>query len=221
MRRLFTILLLGLAGCTTQLPGSQSSRPQGDFVRSELWQSARGYDLDRMIINGGSYSLYRTVWQSEGEQYLVCLQYPGVELFGTPYNVFLYDRDLVMLRHGTITAQQDYEPLAIVEVRPDNDELPPTRNEIWQLAVVFSHRSHQWDSTKPIQITGFDAPDDAANYVMCELIDWADDSYELPYGSGNLSAATRIEYRTAEEEWTVDRKGVVGIKPSSWPENAP
>lgn len=222
--RTVLLILAGFLGfgCTTQLPGPRSPRPVGSFATTDIWRDADGYDISRMVINGGSYPLYRTLWvTSDGEELLLCLQYPGGELFGTRYNVFIYDNKMRMLRHGELVAQQDDEPLAIVEVRPTSEGLPESRNGKWQLAVVLADRSSMWNRNKPLRLVGFGSPDETANYVMCELVSWSDQLDKLPFGSGNLSDATRIEYRTAERNWPVNASGNVLIDLMDLPHGAP
>jgi hypothetical protein len=173
------------------------------------------------LQDGDNYPLYRSVWvRNDRPDELVCLQYPGQELFGTPYRVLIYDRNLKLVRSGELTAQQDGEPLAIVELKAEGKGIPATRRGKWQLAIVLAGRRETWDRTKPLRLVGFEGPDDRANYVMCELIKWDGDD-DLTGGAGSLSDVDTIEFRTAERNWPVSADGTVQMPLSKLPVGAP
>ncbi len=113
-----------LRGRRSELPGVSS-----------LWRGAARVGIDRMKKIHEPHPVFAAIWRKGDDRFLACLQYPGVELFGTPYEVAILDRSMKLVRWGIATADQDYIPFALVEIRPTND---PGRGE-WELAVAMCH----------------------------------------------------------------------------------
>jgi len=83
----------------------------------------------------GDYVVYLGVWQGP-EPHLVALKYPGGELGGTPYDVVILNRQMELVRCGTVTAPQDNVPYGLVEVRANDERVAaPLRNR-WLLGVA-------------------------------------------------------------------------------------
>lgn len=83
-----------------------------------LWGEAKGILPSRMASDAGAYfTIYRTVWKHPDGDRLVCLHYPGLELFGTPYDLAIFDRDFKVLYQTQTGAPQNDTPYCIALVR--------------------------------------------------------------------------------------------------------
>lgn len=106
--------------------------------KERLWESAQGLWPDRMARGDAwGHTVYRTVWKHPDGDRLVCLQYPGGELFGTPYDVSVLDRDWNVLRTGDFTVGQDDTPFCIALARSSSKDVPEGQRNRWLLVGGF------------------------------------------------------------------------------------
>ncbi len=166
-----------------------------------VWQAARGDAPSRMSRASSGYGpTYRTVWRHADGDRLVCLQYPGLELFGTPYNVYIFDREFNLIREGEITAQQNDTPYCIALIRTPDEQLPePLRNR-WLLAVGLWN-NHFQDGASAMFALRDGAPtafDDEEYGFYFELPHWKDAKVKPEPGSGNLYRVEQLEVRWVE-----------------------
>jgi Ankyrin repeats (3 copies) len=103
--------------------------------RSTLWHGAVGVGADRMTGRSPS-EVYRALWKQGDRQYLVCLQYPGMDLFGRPYGVLVFDRDMRVVRRGEIIGYDPSVPYGLVEIRDAPNVSSPDGVSGWRLAVI-------------------------------------------------------------------------------------
>ena len=119
---LFIPLLAALlTACSRSLPGPDFPRPQGEYPRNQIFQTARGLYSDRMKLVGdfdkqghtSHRTIYRTLWLTdEGEQFLVCLQSPQGGLGGfDQWDLYLNDRDLEMIDYSVVHVRGGAHPL--------------------------------------------------------------------------------------------------------------
>jgi hypothetical protein len=157
----------------------------------ENWAGAEGILPDRMLDPGAgeTHSLYRTLGLTSKGECLVRLQYPGGDLFGTPYDIEVLDRQGRVLQRGQVVAGQDDTPYCVAEVRTESERLPEALRGRWLLAVGFwnsGRRAHPLLDTDEEGAEGSPDEDDDDFTVYFELPDWEGDGVELAYGSGNL-----------------------------------
>ncbi|MEM8782770.1 MAG: hypothetical protein AAGE65_07910 [Planctomycetota bacterium] len=233
--------VLVMSGCqTVELPGPDRPRVRGEFSKAELWKPAEGFTPDRMAIETASKRYfdvfrtvvqqnveddrYRLVWPPEAD-FLVCFQYPGVELFGTPYDVLVYanhsftDHETQLIAHGTITIAQDAIPVAVVEVKIDHPSLPEHRRNKWQLAVLYAD-DHAFDSDdpqswqlphpstekRPHETPGFRGQLVAWKHLSVDRDDRFFEDLDTLLNLNQYRDGT-MAYRTAEPNWVVNERG--------------
>lgn len=109
------------------------------MTKEGLWEAAEGVLPQRMAGTNdvGRYTVYRSVWKHPDGDRLVCLQYPGAELFGTPYDITVFDRDLNVIKQGQITASQDATPYCIALAKSSTMQMLEGVEERWRLVVGF------------------------------------------------------------------------------------
>jgi len=171
------VLEAALGGYDSVVSLLLSKRPGGARALS-FWRPAEGTGADRMWsprIRSHGYELYRALWKTDNGDRLVCFRYPGCELGGTPYSVWVFDREMKLLRTGDTTVGQDYFPYALVEVYSESVNQHETLRGKWALAVVSVWSGTVLDPARPMRLVGFDAPRyEHANDVSAKLIDWSD-----------------------------------------------
>ena len=146
--------------------------------RSTVWQSAPGYGAERMKTQVEHLygAFYRAIWKQGDQEHLVCLRYPGAELFGTPYDVSVFDRAMRLVRWGEITAQQDGIPYGLVEVRGAAKQAIPDGRSAWRLAVITYYPDSGIDPSKRFlrDDTG-DTETDEGNNIDTVVVGWEDE----------------------------------------------
>jgi hypothetical protein len=150
--------------------------------------------------------LYCTLWKQDGESVLVCLRYPGLELFGTPYDVAILNTNMQITRQGEITAYQDDTPYCIAEVTTDDKELPEGLRGKWLLSVGFweNHFQERMRMMEEKGATNSPAVIKAAieklpSEFYFELVRWKDDPVQPKYGAGNLVRVSNLQIRWIEQ----------------------
>lgn len=176
-------------------------------LSTNVWKAAEGVLPGRMITQEGSrrIPLYRTIWNHSDGDILVCLRYPGVECFGTPYDIVLVNTSMQIIRRGEITAGQDDTPYCIAEVMADDERLPAGLRNKWLLAVGFwnNHFQRRYRLTHAEGATNFPAGVEAelaklpAGFYL-ELVRWSDSEVKPQYGSGNLYRIPNLKVRWIE-----------------------
>jgi len=200
----YTNAVVGITGFTNE-PVDAAGWFNRQVVTTNEWRAAAGLHKDRMIATNAqtAFTLYRTLWQRTNEQVLVCLQYPGLELFGTPYNVTVYDSKLQIIRRGDITAYQDDTPYCLAEVKSDDGNLPPELRGQWLFAVGFWENhfqeamrlyEHKTNTVAMIKAKLADLPDE----FYFELVHWEDAKVKPKYGAGNLVHVDDLQVRWIE-----------------------
>ncbi len=185
--------------------------------RELVWRAAEGHEANRMAMGLVPYSfpidqsngffrttdVFRTLWNDGKSTNLVCLQYPGIELGGTPYRAFVYDKSLNLVKWGETNLPEGAIPLALVEVRAsgalpapfqNSFRVPPKLDDVWQLAVVAVN------PTVKLKEGDLESVDSLRSCIR--VIDWAGDGVDWP-GYGYLHDIQDLEVRSAESNWPV------------------
>jgi hypothetical protein len=175
---------------------------------TDVWRTAEGILPGRMLAPAakGDFPLYRTVWKREQGNFLVCLRYPGLELFGTPYDVAILSTNMQIVRHGEITAYQDDTPYCIAEVMSDDKELPDGLRGRWLLAVGF-WENHFQERQRIMRANGATNSADSFKVALetlpsgfyFELVRWNDDPVQPKYGAGNLLHVSNLQVHWIEQ----------------------
>lgn len=125
---------------------------------------------------GQAYPLFSAVWKHEDGERLVCLQYAGGELFGTTYEVAVFDSSLRLTRCGLLTVPQDDQPFALIEVRTAGGSVPPAQRGQWLLGVVTWNPACGFDERWPCALVNREVSGEAkVNGLDATLVEWWDD----------------------------------------------
>jgi hypothetical protein len=164
------------------------------------WLAASGSAPGRMKVQDpGEYVYYQSIWRAERGQFLVVLSYPGSDLGGKPYRVYVYDRTQNLLRRGTINVGQDDHPYALAEVRGDGAELPEAYRGKWTLAIAVWPDDQAFDMSLPVRaVAPGDRPSEPANHVYVHPVRWDDVPQRLDPGPLPLGSGRNVEFRWAE-----------------------
>lgn len=204
-RPLLLMLLLAFLAECPQASAQTAFSFNKQIITTNEWRTAAGFHKDRMVATNAetAFTLYRTVWQRTNEQMLVCLQYPGIEMFGTPYDVTVYDSKLKVVRKGEITAYQNDTPYCLAEVKTDGANLPDKMRGQWLFAVAFRNNRYQeamqlhQQKTNTVESIRAQISSLPSEFYF-ELVSWDDAHVKLKYGTGNLKHASVSEVRWIE-----------------------
>jgi hypothetical protein len=112
------ILIALVASSCTKAPPAVEFRVSSNWSPQERATLASLPELLRPGAFNYSFPICRATWKETGVVHHVCLQYPGIELCGTPYNAYVFDDAGNLLEQSQITAGQDYEPRQLLSVSP-------------------------------------------------------------------------------------------------------
>jgi hypothetical protein len=146
---------------------------------------------------------YQSVWHAGDQELLVVVRHPGLEMFGTPYHVFVLDRSLRLLRRGTIVAGEGDWPYSLVEVKTAGETVPAAYRGRWVLAIALWPDTQAYDPSHPVYEVSFSrgnmgSRERKPNRVYVEPVAWDNDGEEFEYGAKRLIDAEDVQIRRAE-----------------------
>lgn len=119
-----SIGMLCVVSCIKEKPAVQRSAGV-PFQISSNWSAAEQSAFDQLPTDlrvglawARAWPIYRATWQHGTNSLHICLQYPGAELGGTPYSVFVFDDAGRLVEQSKITAPQDWVPRQVVGILP-------------------------------------------------------------------------------------------------------
>jgi hypothetical protein len=170
-----------------------------------VWGAAPAWrvDPDRMLRDSRDEGVYyQSVWKAGDDELLVIVREQESELTGTPYDVFVLDRSLRLLRRGTIVASQDDFPYSLVEIKTASESVPAAYRGRWILAVALWSDELDYDPSLPVHEINFSVGTQGAerepNFVYVEPVKWDDEPQRFKYGSHRLVEAEDVQIRRAE-----------------------
>ena len=214
-----TAVLASLLSCRPAL--AQLFSGKNAVFSREVWQTAEGILPWRMLSPTGKaqFPLYRTVWKRADADFLVCLRYPGMEMFGTPYDVAIVNTNMQIIRHGEITAYQNDTPYCVAEVMANDEQLPEELRNKWLFAVGFWERHFQ-QRMRLVREGGATNPPANVNAILAmlpsefyfELVRWDDDPVKPKYGAGNLLDIPKLKIRWIERGSSILSRATQSLK---------
>ena len=178
--------------------GSQATREAAS--PPHRWLSVSGSAPGRMKVQDpGEYVYYQSIWRAEHGEFLVVLSYPGSDLGGKPYHVYVYDRANNLLRRGNINVGQDDYPYALAEFRSDARDLPEAYRGKWILAIAVWPGDEAFDMSLPVRPAApGESPREPANHVYVHPVRWDDVPQRLDPGPLRLGGGRSMQFRWAE-----------------------
>lgn len=131
-----------------------------------------------------------------------------------PYGVYVFDRDLKLVRRGHTGHPWSFRVYGLYEVRSGDPSFPEQYRGQWCLAIGVRSRFDAFDPARPIRLVGHldlsrrkdDAPSDKSgarfNAVMPWIVEWEDDPDELTDWQWDVDEDAELEIRPAEAELT-------------------
>jgi len=185
---------------------SKREKPETPYA---FWRAAAGAGPDRMRYRKRAEAttlIYRTLWQRPEGECLICMHDTGGGIFGTTFEVLVFDRKMNVLKQGAVMMDSECFPYALVEIKADGEVLPEKARGKWLLATAHLSWPEEGggceralDMTRPrVLVPWYHTPDDKANYISVALVAWRDDGFEYKYGTGNTSALKEYRFRWAE-----------------------
>lgn len=197
--------VLALLGCGGRGGAGQMASVQV-FERQMPWTAPPSLKADRMLVPGWPDYPYRwyasALWDVDGETKLVALRLSPQTLFGEWWDVEAVDKSGRVTKQGQIHCQAGERPFCLLEIKTDNQDLPPAYRNRWALAIGLLGKKEwpRFDPSKPFRFyAGVNrvTNDKAFNWIDVEPVVRDEDQSEVKSGVGILDRA-KCECRPAE-----------------------
>ena len=106
-------IITGAAICLAALAASADA---STFVAADAIHTNQVAGIRSLGLSPETRPLYASRYRVSGTNYVVLLQYPSIELFGTPYNIFVFERGRQLVAASEVTVSQDFFPWEVLEL---------------------------------------------------------------------------------------------------------